>query len=442
MKNKHIFIPLFIFLGAGFVSLIASIIDFKAVNPQLSYSSETIQFDYDGASDGKDPNGNPFNAVDFLSDDIIEQALQTSELDYTVEKVRSYLTLENVVPKNIVEEIDSYTSLVGDNENELTNKDYHPVRYRFFLYSGLGLSQANSTKLLGNIVDTYCDTFLTTYSKRFNPEIYDKAYKTENYDFIYQAQVFTNKINILMEYAEQIYNEHVEFVTDKGAFRDLANKCEKLIKSDVSRIRNIVTLNALSNDLPRLKDYYTYKILRLNYDKTKNQSDLDAINAQIAGYTKDSTVYVSNGETMVKVSSNSSETYDALLDNQISLSNTIASINTEINEYTAILDDINAATGTEEEYTLVRQYLATLGKDYKEVEDIFISLLEAYNNEYVKDGIVSKSKINHVSSSLFSSAFIKRCIKVAAPIMLTVMFGISVFYLVWIIRKEKETKTA
>ena len=39
MKNKHIFIPLFVFLGAGVVSLIASIIDFTAVNKQLSYSS-------------------------------------------------------------------------------------------------------------------------------------------------------------------------------------------------------------------------------------------------------------------------------------------------------------------------------------------------------------------------------------------------------------------
>ena len=37
MKNKHIWIPVFVFLGAGVVSLIASIIDFKAVNPQLSY---------------------------------------------------------------------------------------------------------------------------------------------------------------------------------------------------------------------------------------------------------------------------------------------------------------------------------------------------------------------------------------------------------------------
>ena len=70
MKNKHIFIPLFVFLGAGLVSLIWSVIDFKGVNKQLSYSSETIQFNYDGASDGYDPYGRSFDAINFMTDDV------------------------------------------------------------------------------------------------------------------------------------------------------------------------------------------------------------------------------------------------------------------------------------------------------------------------------------------------------------------------------------
>ena len=74
MKNKHIFIPLFIFLGAGVVSLTASIIDFTTVNKQLSYSSEMIQFNYNGASDGLDPDGNSFDAVNFMTDDVVSKA--------------------------------------------------------------------------------------------------------------------------------------------------------------------------------------------------------------------------------------------------------------------------------------------------------------------------------------------------------------------------------
>ena len=448
MKNKHIFIPLFVFLGAGLVSLIASIVDFKVVNKQLAYSSETIQFNYDGASDGKDPNGNQFNATDFLTDDIIEKGLAASGLDLKVEKVRAYITISNVVPKNIVKEIDSYTSITeadSDDKSAITTKDYFPVRYRFSLYSDIGLSTSKTNELLKNIVDTYCNEFYATYMKVFDPTVYDGVYDIEDYDYIYQTQVFVNKLSVLRDYARDIYNEHVNFTYDgevnryKGlSFDDLYNRCEKLIEKDVSSIRNLITLNALSKDLPRLKDYFTYKIQKLTYDRTKCQSDLDNVTAQLAAYLKDSTVYVSNGDTIITVETNSSATYDVLLKDQIELSGKIASIDKQISEYTAFLDNLNTATGTEEEYALVRRYLNELGEDYQQVEDVFIMLLEAYNAKYMGESLITKTNIVHTSGSLFSSAFIMRCIKIAAPIMLTVMLGIAIYFLSREIRKQKK----
>ena len=440
MKNKHLWIPLFVFLGAGVISLVASIIDFKAVNKVQSYSSQTIQFNYEGASDGKDPRGNPFNAIDFLSDEIIEKSLEQSGLDYDVEKVKAYLTINNVVPTSIVKEINSYNSLTDISDSATVNaKDYHPVRYRFCLYSDIGLSDSKTKDFLKNIVDTYCAEFLKVYAKTFDQETYGTVYNVDDYDYIYQTQVFTNKINILMDYAKSVYNEHPRFTTDNGSFDDLCNKCKSLIDNDVFRIRNLITLNALSKDLPRLENYYSYKIQRLTYDKVQYQSDLTNVNAQIASFTKDTTFYIGNGETMVKVESNSSQTYDELLASQISLSSSIASINAEIAEYTTILDDIHSATGTEEEYALVRAYLQDLGEDYQEVEDLFVTLLQAYNQKYVSTRLFSRSVVNYTSGSLFSSAFIMRCIKIAAPIMLTVMLGITIYYLSREIRKQKKT---
>ena len=152
MKNKHIFIPLFVFLGAGLISLIYSIIDYKAINPALAYSSETIQFDYDGASDGLDPDGNLFNAKAFLTDDVIENALNKSEINKTVDEVRPYIAIENVVPKNIMDQLTTYESILVDTDNDggrnITSKDYHPVRYRFALYNELD-KKLSSSKLNG-----------------------------------------------------------------------------------------------------------------------------------------------------------------------------------------------------------------------------------------------------------------------------------------------------
>lgn len=441
MKNKHLWFPLFIFLGAGVVSLVASIIDFKAVNKVQSYSSQTIQFNYEGASDGKDPRGNTFNAIDFLSDEIIEKSLEQSGLDYDVEKVKAYLTISNVVPNSVVKEINSYNSLTDINDSAIVHsKDYHPVRYRFCLYSDIGLSESKTKDLLKSIVETYCGEFLNVYAKAFDQETYGAVYNVDDYDYIYQTQVFTNKISILMEYAQNVYNEHPNFTTQNGSFDDLSKKCQSLINSDIFRIRNLITLNALSKDLPRLENYYTYKIQRLTYDKVQYQSDLTNINAQIAGFTKDTTFYIGNGETMVKVESNSSATYDELLAAQINLSSQISKINAEIAEYTEILNDIHSATGTEEEYALVRAYLQDLGDDYQEVEDLFIVLLEAYNQRYVSTRLFSRSTVNYTSGSLFSSAFMVRAIKIAAPIMLTTMLGIAIYFLIREIKKPKNIK--
>ena len=440
MKNKHIFIPLFVFVGACVISLAASIIDYKAINKQPSYSYETVQFNYDGASDGKDPNGNPFDAVSFLTDDIIEDALTTSGLSYKVEDVRDNIIVTNVVPQNIVKEIDSYAS-VTDKEatQEITTKDYHPTKYRFALYQDLDkkLSKQQLNDFLSNIVDTYCNKFYTTYKKSFNDTVYDSIFVVNDYDYTFQSQIYSNKIAVLMSYAASIYNEHTDFEVDDRTFYDIYLAGNQIANSYVNRINTLITLKSLSKDLPRLKSYYEYKIKNLEYDRTKYSSDLVVVSAQVTAYEKDSTIYVGTGENIVKIESNSSATYNALLAKQIELSNRIASIDTEIADYQAILDDIDHATSTQEDYDLVEAYLTRLGTSFSALEDRFAEFVEQYNEAYLKDG-TSKTEVKYKSNSIFSASFIVHTVKVAAPIMLTVMLGIAIYYLSREIRKQKK----
>ena len=440
MKNKHIFIPLFIFLGAGVVSLVTSIIDYKAVNKQPSYSYQTVQFNYDGASDGKDPNGNPFDAVSFLTDDIIEEALTASGLSYSMKDVRDNVVVTNVVPKDIVEEIDSYTSVTDEEATqEITTKDYHPTKYRFALYQDLDnkLSEQQLNGFLSNIVDSYCNKFYRTFKKSYNDTIYDSIFVVSDYDYTFQSQIYSNKISVLMSYAASIYNEHTDFEVDDRTFYDIYLAGNQIANSYVNRINTLITLKSLSKDLPRLKSYYQYKIETLQYDKTKYTSDLTVVSAQVTAYEKDSTIYAGTGENIVKIESNSAATYDALLAKQIALSNRIASIDTEIADYTAILNDIDHATSTQDDYDLVENYLTRLGTSFSGLEDKFSEFIEKYNEAYLKDG-TSTNEVKYQSNSIFSGSFIVHTVKVGAPIMLTTMLGIAIFYLVRTIRKEKK----
>lgn len=441
MKSKHVWIPAFVFIGAAVVSLIYSIIDFKAVNRVEAYSYETIQFNYDGASDGKDPNGNAFNPVSFLTDDIIEAALQKSELTYDVNQVRAHIALENVVPTNIVEEISYYEKIMdSESTQKINSKDYHPVRYRFNVFQGLD-SKLSSIKLntfLNNLVEEYCNKFYITFKKTFDESAYEDLFNLDNYDYIYQDQIVSTRLNILMNYADSIYQEHDDFLVNGKSFKDLYLRAQQLISTDASKINNIIVLNALSKDVERLKDYYTFLIERLNYEKAKYQTDLTAITAQINDYEIDSTVYVGAGENIIKVESNSVETYNNLLARQINIANTITNIEKQIVDYTDILDKLNNPTGSTTAEDTVKTLIAALNKDYGDLQDLFKAMVEEYNKTYIKDIAISQSAIKYSKSSLFSKAFVVRTVKSAAPILLVAMFGISIYCLVMAIRKEKK----
>ena len=464
MKRKHIWIPLFVFIGAGIISLIASIIDFKVVNPALAYSSQTIQFDYDGASEGNDPDGNAFDPVNFLSDDIIETALAKSEINVSVDDVRPYIAMENVVPQNLLKELTTYEKVLssGDDGNNrpITSKDYHPVRYKFIVYQNKMISQGKLNKFVENIVDEYNNTFYATYKKSFAQETYNSLFNIDNYDYIYQSQIYASRINILMDYASSIQAEHEDFTytDDKGvtkSFKDLILKGQQLIGTDSSKINNIIILNALSKDVDRLKDYYSYLLEQLNYDKVKYTADYNAVTVQLIGtnqedteeghkddYKINPTVYVGTGENVIQVQDDTAATYNSLLSKQINLKNTINGIDKTIADYTDILDKLNHATPGSTAEATVNTMLAQLGQDYKDLDEFFRVLVEAYNAKYIKEGVTSKTAVKYSSTSIFSGSFIVHTVKVAAPIMLATMLGIAIFYLVRAIRKEKEVKAA
>ena len=462
MKNKHIWIPLFVFIGAGIVSLITSIIDYKVVNPALAYSTQTIQFNYDGASEGNDPDGNTFDPVGFLSDDILEAALAKSELSISVDDVRPYIAMENVVPSNLLKELTTYEKVLssgddGDNR-PVTSKDYHPVRYRFVVYQNKMMSKGKLNKFVENIVDEYNNTFYATYKKSFAQETYNGLFNIANYDYIYQKEIYVSRINILMNYAANIQAEHEDFtyIDNNGitkSFKDLILKGQQLINTDSSKINNIIILNALSKDVERLKDYYAYLLEQLNYDKAKYTADYDAVTVQLIGtnqedtedghkddYKINPTVYVGTGENVIQVQDDTAATYNSLLSKQIGLKNTINGINKTITDYTDILDKLNHATPGSSAETTVNTMLAQLGQDYQDLYEFFQILVETYNAKYIKEGITSKSSVDYNSASIFSRSFITHTIKVAAPIMLTIMLGIAIFYLVRAIKKEKDIK--
>ena len=441
MKNKHIYIPLFVFLGAGLISLIASVIDFKGPNKQLSYAAATVQFNHDGASDGLDPNGRSFDARNFMTDDVIAKAFQDSGLvdaNFDVEAVKQYIAIENVVPKNIVKEINSYESLL-DVENpstdKISTKDYHPVRYRIVVYQDLGVSGGKLNELVKNLVDEYVAKFNDVYTNTLDKTAFDALLNFDEYDYSYQTQLLSRKISVIMNFGSELHARHNDFSKNDVSFRDLNAMGSQYIEN-LSSIDSYINLKSVTKNPQRLKDYYNYQLELLQKDYDKYQKDLQEVSTELNGYTIDKTVYVANGETLVPVGNNSAETYDALVSRKLSLENTVASLSAEIADITTLRDKIDHVTP--QEINNVETRIASIKAKYEQLENDFTELLTAYNAKYMGEDVVTKGAVRYSSSSLLSMSFIVHTVKVALPIMLITMLGIAIYYLARTIRKEKK----
>ena len=443
MKNKHIFIPLIVFVSVCFVCLIVSIISFKAFDKNMSYSARTVEFLYDGASDGKDPDGNEFNAADLLTEEVVTKSISDAGLNYKYEDVKPYLLMNNVVSDNVISEITAFTSLVksGNATTTINSSNYHATKYNVILYRDFDnkISSNDLNKLVDKIVDNYCDSFNTAYQKSFDSTNYSNIYSIDTYDYIYQVEVYENKLKALAKYSSNLFNEKNSFTYKGKTFNDIALKANSLVSNEISKIRNSIIFNALSKDVDRLKDYYNYKIKNLEVDQSKYEKDLTNVEAQITAYNKGQTVYVGAGETVVKVDSNSEATYNSLLSKKISISETISTIKTNIKDYQQILADIDAATATPTEYEKVEANIASLGEEYTSLEKTYNEMLDSYNDKYISNGSISTSAVEyHNTNSLFSTAFIVKAIKITFPFAAISLVGICVFYFIRALKKNKK----
>ena len=440
MKNKHIFIPLFVFLGAGIVSLIWSAIDFKVVNKQLSYSSETIQFNYDGASDGLDPNGRTFDAINFMTDDVIESAFQKSGLTdekYNVDNVKQYIAIENVVPKDIIKEINSYESVLSNDSetDKITTKDYRPVRYRFVVYQNLGVSKNKLNELVSNLADEYVAKFTDVYTNKLDKDAYEDLMVYDDYDYRYQTQVLSREISIITKYAGELHARHNDFTVEDRSFKNLITVGDELL-SNLNTIEEFINIRSITKNPEELKTYYNYRLVQLNKDLEKVNKDLNEASNQLNTYTKDETTHVANGETIITIGNNSAETYNALLSRKSDLEKSQASLTSEINYTTQLRDRID--TVTQEEINNIVARINNIKAKCETLEEDFSNMLEVYNAKYMGANVISQSKVTYQSSSLISGAFIVRCIKIGMPIMLITMLGIAIYYLARTIKKEKK----
>lgn len=471
-------------------------------NADPAVASATIVFTFEGAADGVAPNGTAYNTSGLTSDEVLNGALETAGLAgvYTADQLRENLVVRGVYPADMAGQVTSYESLLNFTANrELTVGDYHPTTFNVALSADFdkNISQANLEALMQGILTAYRAQFGRMYANGL--ERGNSMFDLDQYDYPQQLSIIQAELESMANYAAAMYERAPSFRHNGGGFNDVNVRYNNLIGSDIARLNADLTMNALTRDTSRLLTQYQFEIRDLTNQLEKQNARLEKMDALIESYDKNEIIYLSTTDSLTKIDGNSSETYDALVDQRKKVADGITEINSQITSYqlkladllkeetaeekadaskpaataapaaaqseaaedgeetSAITEDVIAAEDivamTEEEIAAaaeeaerqaraqaaaLEKNIAALVERGDAVTGDFQALLTAYNDQQINDLTVAMSGVRYNAPKLLSGAFAVKAIKTAGPICLLGFMACMVMIIISRKREEKE----
>ena len=467
LRNTLIVLIICGILGCG----LAAVLFFRENN--RNYASASLLFAFDGAAEGKAPNGYAFDVSGLTADEVLNEALEAAGLSgtYTAEQIRENLSVTGIYPETIAAQMTRYVSLLdGDANTQAAIQDYHATQYNIVLYSDFdrGISSAKLLELLRDILSAYRGYFAKTYAVSLSTE--ELISDLSNYDYAQQLEAVNETVTQEIRYAQELEELAPDFLLNRKSFGDISVRFSSL-QNDINRLNATIILNAVSRDQDRLKKRYEMEIREQKLNLESWTEELAKIEEQVQTYDKDGIVYVSSNGTLESVGSNSSATYDTLVRKRKSVSDSIAKANATISLYQARLEDmasvaskssektqttenheeeteeidVEAAAAiealTEEERALLREtverQIQSLLTKQESIEQEFLEMLEAYTAQEINEKTVIASNIKYKAPSVISGAFIVKAIKTAGPIC---AIGFMVCMVLLIASRKKEEK--
>lgn len=487
MKKTHwLRTTLITLVACGIAGLILAIILFNA-NPGRTGVSSSIEFSFDGAAEGVAPNGQRFDVNDLTSDAVLAAALEDAGLSgkYTADQLRANMIVSGVYPKDIVQQMTGYQSLLTGDASRVTFADYHPTLYNVTLYNDFDktIARADLEKLLDAVMRRFRENFEKVYSVFLAQDAAVGVMSA--YDYTQQLDILETAARRYETYAESLASEHPDFLVNGEGFSDLAAKYASLRRQDLDRLSGLITMNAISKDRERLIAQYENEItvleirlaeLNKEAKETREFLDSDVIK-------KDDIIYVSTSEKLQQVSGSSSQTYDTLMARRRSIESNIAALNKQLAEVKLKLADIvgeattakteakpaetkaettetgtaetaetaakaeepaetaQAALVTDEEraarMAIVEKNIAAAAAKLTAITDDFASFLQQYSRREIYDSTVAVTAVKYNTPKILSGSFLKTAVKTAAPFCAV---GLIVCLVLLIISRCKEGK--
>lgn len=467
MKKTHwLRNTLITLVACGVVGLILALILFNA-NPDRSGVSSSIEFSFDGAAEGVAPNGYRYALSGFTSDEVLSAALADAGLSekYTTDQIKANLLIVGVYPENIVAQMTKYESLLTGDVSKVAAVDYHATLYNITLYNDFdkSIARADLENLLSAIMTEFRVQFEKTYAVCLAKD--STLDGLSEYDYPQQLELLEGSVARYTAYANQMAEEHTEFLLNGEGFADIASKYEMLRIADLDRLGGLVTMNALSKDQDRIVSQYENQIRVLQIRLTELQQQAKDMESLISQYNKDDIIYVSTAEALQQVSGDSTYTYDQLVLAREDTEKEIAVKNKELAEIQLKLSDITGKTQQAEQKSgeesdgesgetaeaivviseedreaqkaVVEKGIASLTSKLSKITEDFTAYLKAYSDREMNDRTIAVTAVKYKAPKILSGTFVVLAVKTAGPIC---VIGLMVCLICLIVSRVKEEK--
>lgn len=433
---------LLVLIIAGVAGMILACIIFFTSNGKDRFATATIEFNYDGAAKNLTPTGEKFSISALTEDKVIEAALRELGLydRYNAADIRNSCVVNPYYPENLLEQIREYDSLFDFNTSrEVLMNEYYPTIYSLNVYDDFdpSISEQTLSEICYGMAEEFKKEFIQKNVYEYDTTSVEKMLIVEKYDYLQQAKIISNKVEMLRKYAEYLSKKKSDFRYNGLSFKDICMKCDDLDSNGVGKVKALISLNALSKSPALLKQQYRYDILFQKAKLKNSKASFEQLDRLIDGYQLDDIIYLDGDEGFTKLESNSSDTYDELLDRRQKLSGRLSEISANIESLELSLEDMKNADASSPMNAEVEKKLTGVCGQLAVLEDTFREMIASYNDSLVSDADIEIYDNQLYSPKVLSGDFMKQAVKCAGPFCVLALIGCLLHCIVCEIKKYK-----
>ena len=247
-------------VGLALIGIVVAVIGAWALSRvQPVVTSTRVVFSFPGFERGEYPDKSKFQADDLRAPTIVAEALRRQGLDTSGEfqaKIRGALSVEGVVPPNIVKERDRLRA-AGQNPPVYVPDEYTISLSQRRLFA---LTDQQRGALLNEIIAIYRENFRRTYAQ--TPLAFGSAFETlRAVDFPEFEIILNADLGNILSYLsrQEEIAKNYRSPTTNFSFKDLSEQTERFTQIQLNEVLGLIHENGLSRNrrMAMIKlDYY------------------------------------------------------------------------------------------------------------------------------------------------------------------------------------------